>query len=413
MNLENKKILISAYTCRPNRGSEAILGWNWIIQLATRGAEVFVITREMNKKEIEQHVLKTQIPSNIYFLYYDNYSLLPLLKSFKSKFRYLYYYAWQWGAYKAATKANNKYQFDLVHHVTWVQVRMPSFMGKLGIPFVHGPVGGGESAPIRIRSVLGLKQWLIDLYRECWTLISLADPFVRKTFRQSTRLLVNAPETKRYLPKWAHSKTYQQLAIAYEFRNIEAKPIVQNDNKLNGLKLLFVGRFLGLKGMAIGLSAFSRLLQKYPESKLTLVGKGPAEKQWRRKSAKLEIDKHLEWIDWLPKHEVEKLYSNYDALIFPSLHDSGGFVVLEAMSYGLPVVCLNIGGPGVIVNDHCGIKVNVYNHSKCHIEQALGDGLIRLISEIGLLQQLSRGALERVRDFGWDNLISKCYEGIL
>ena len=44
-------------------------------------------------------------------------------------------------------------------------------------------------------------------------------------------------------------------------------------------------------------------------------------------------------------------------LIHPSLHDSGGWVCLEAMAAGRPVICLDLGGPGLQVTEKTGIKV--------------------------------------------------------
>ena len=45
-----------------------------------------------------------------------------------------------------------------------------------------------------------------------------------------------------------------------------------------------------------------------------------------------------------------ELYRRHHALLYPSLHDSSGNVVLEALFHGLPVVCLDLGGPAEIVD---------------------------------------------------------------
>ena len=49
----NFKILLSAYACEPGKGSEPGVGWNWAREIANRGYEVFVLTRENNKKKIQ------------------------------------------------------------------------------------------------------------------------------------------------------------------------------------------------------------------------------------------------------------------------------------------------------------------------------------------------------------------------
>ena len=52
----------------------------------------------------------------------------------------------------------------------------------------------------------------------------------------------------------------------------------------------------------------------------------------------------------------------------------GGFVVLEALSYGLPVICLNIGGPGVVVTSECGISIDT---ERKVVEQIIKDIYLR------------------------------------
>ena len=70
------------------------------------------------------------------------------------------------GAYQVAKQTHFKIQFDCVHHVTFVSVRQPSFMGNLGIPFIFGPVAGGESAPWRLRFGYGLRGLVLDGLRD-------------------------------------------------------------------------------------------------------------------------------------------------------------------------------------------------------------------------------------------------------
>lgn len=404
------RILLSAYACHPSSGSESRLGWQWAQQLTTRGHDVWVITREANKVDIERHLELNGKPERLHFIYYDCRLLLPFLRILKVRFRYFYYYYWQWGAYTIASQINTKEQFDLVHHVTWVQFRAPSFMGRLGIPFVFGPVAGGEAAPWPLRTVVGPRQWIVDLLRDAWTLIARLDPMVSRTYHEATRIIAATPETQASLPAFARSKVHLQLAIAYA-----PPPLLATDRILRqphkGLSLLFVGRFLGLKGMTLGLTAFANLLIRYPDATMTLVGSGPAGRSWRELARTLRIDAQVHWIDWLPVAEVESLYGRHDILLFPSLHDSGGMVVLEAMAHGLPVVCLDLGGPGVIVDETSGIKVEAVGRSRREVESALAAALERLFSEPDILSAMRVGAINRAAQFNWDRLIDSVYAG--
>ena len=405
------KILLSAYACHPASGSESRLGWSWAQQLAARGHEVWVLTRGVVRQDIERHFAAAGQPPNLHFIYHECRMLLPWLKLLKARFRYAYYYFWQWGAYKAAARAHAQHGFDLVHHATWVQYRAPSFMGRLGIPFIFGPVGGGEAAPWRLRSIIGLRQWGVDLLRDGWGLLARLDPMVRRTYREAARIPVTSAETRAKLPRWARAKAQLQLAIAYE-APAGLQPRQAAAPHAGSLKFLYVGRFLGWKGMALGLAAFANVAPRFPEASLTLVGKGPAGPGWRRLARSLGITDQVRWIDWLPHDEVETLYASHDVLLFPSLHDSGGLVVLEAMSRGLPVVCLNLGGPGVMVDEACGARVEVAGRSRREVETALAAALERLLAAPDLLASLRQGAQKRAARFNWDQLIDGVYADI-
>jgi glycosyltransferase involved in cell wall biosynthesis len=363
------------------------------------------------QQDIEQHFATQGQPANLHFIYQEYSVLLPVLKVLRARFRYFYYYFWQWAAYKAAAQAHAQHDFDLAHHVTWVQYRAPSFMGRLGIPFIFGPVGGGEAAPWRLRSIIGLRQWGIDLLRDGWGRLASLDPMLRRTYREAARIPVTSVDTLKQLPRWAQAKAPLQLAVAYEApAGLQPRQTVQNSGDV---KFLYVGRFLGWKGMALGLAAFAAVAPRFSGASLTLVGSGPAGAAWRRLARRLGVADRVRWIDWLPHAEVETLYASHDVLLFPSLHDSGGLVVLEAMSRGLPVVCLNLGGPGVMVDESCGVSVEAAGRSRREVETALARALERLLEAPELLASLRKGAQMRAAQFNWDHLIDGVYRDVV
>ena len=98
------------------------------------------ITRANNQPAIQR--AWPNLP-NVRFIYYDLPNWLATLKK-KAPILQFYYLLWQWGAYRAARQLHRQEQFDLVQHLTLGVFRHPSFMGGLGIPFIFGPVGGGE-----------------------------------------------------------------------------------------------------------------------------------------------------------------------------------------------------------------------------------------------------------------------------
>ena len=110
------KILLSAYACEPNKGSEPGVGWNWAIELAKRGHDVWVLTRANNRHSIEKELTKSPSKSNLHFLYYDLPVWVMRLKKLPGGI-YFYYSVWQFGAYTLAKKKHGLFRYDIVHHV--------------------------------------------------------------------------------------------------------------------------------------------------------------------------------------------------------------------------------------------------------------------------------------------------------
>ena len=111
------------------------------------------------------------------------------------------------------------------------------------------------------------------------------------------------------------------------------------------LRLLFAGRFLDWKGMHLGLAALAELLRRGCRARLTIVGSGNAVTRWRDQARALGLEAAVDWLERVEHDRMADLYRAHDALLFPSLHDSSGQVVLEALACGRPVVCLDLGGP--------------------------------------------------------------------
>jgi glycosyltransferase involved in cell wall biosynthesis len=85
-----------------------------------------------------------------------------------------------------------------------------------------------------------------------------------------------------------------------------------------------------------------------PEWHLVVCGSGPDERRLRRLSARLGIQERVEWRGWLERDAVLKEMRQASVFLFPSLHDEGGWVIVESLANGLPVICLDIGGPPVL-----------------------------------------------------------------
>lgn len=124
----------------------------------------------------------------------------------------------------------------------------------------------------------------------------------------------------------------------------------------------------------------------------------------------LGIKDKVHWIDWIPQNALAEIYQEHDVFIFSSLRDSGGMVVLEAMAQGLPVVCLNLGGPGVIVNESCGISIDTKNKTETDVINDLSTALTQLAEDKIMFDKKQRGAIARVKEMTWAGAVGVVYD---
>lgn len=401
------KVLLSAYACEPGKGSEPGVGWRWALEIARLGHEIWVLTRANNQEPIERELARAAPIKNLHFLYYD---LPEWARFWKNKNRgiHLYYLLWQWGAYRLARQIHSRERFERVHHITFGVIRLPSFMGNLGIPFIYGPAGGGETAPWGLRTGYGPRGWVLDALRDISNNVICFDPLMRTTFRQAESIYVKTPESAQFIPELYKGKVKCRLEIGIDNPG-EQGAVGKKTKNGRSFRILYVGQFLYLKGMHLGLPAFKKLLSVFDDARLTLLGEGPDEQRWRLLAEEMNISKSVDWINWVPQKEVAQLYNNHDVLLFPSLHDSSGNVVLEAMSCGLPVVCLDLGGPGEMVDATCGFAVKTDGLNQENVIQELAGCMIKLAEDPGLLDRLKVGALKRVKEFSWAAQVAKIY----
>lgn len=391
------KVLISAYACEPEKGSEPGVGWNWARQVS-RFHEVWVITRASNREAIERALAREALP-NVHWAYFD----LPRWARFWKKGRrgvHAYYYLWQLGAYVVARKLHREVRFDLAHHVTFVNYWMPSFLALLPVPFVWGPVGGAESAPHAFRRRLSLRGKLQETLRDLARTLGELDSFVRLTARRAALGLATTKETAARLRALGCRKVsvLSEAGLPLEeIVRLGAFPVRESAP----FRLVSVGNLLHWKGFELGLQAFAKIQLLFPASEYWIVGAGPEEKRLRKLAGDLGVGEKVTFFGRLPRAQALEKLVRCDVLVHPSLHDSGGWVCLEAMAAGHPVVCLDLGGPGLQVTDETGIKVPAVSPDQA--VTALAEALSRLAADPALRLRLGGAARQRVMVcFDWD-----------
>ncbi|MBW2519435.1 MAG: glycosyltransferase family 1 protein [Deltaproteobacteria bacterium] len=236
----------------------------------------------------------------------------------------------------AATNALRRYQPDIVHIAT------------------EGPLG--RAALIACRR---LNLPVVSSYHTNFP-----------QYLEMYRAGVLAPVCWRYL-RWFHNATsmtfcptpsIRTLLEQKGFRNVEVwgrgvdcyrfdpGKRDQNLRESLGLKpedvlMLYVGRLAAEKNLNMLMDAW-RQLPNRKNCRLIFVGDGPL-----RKKLEETTDCQTIFAGYRYGEELARMFASSDLFVFPSLSETFGNVVLEAMASGLPTVSFNVQGPGDIIQD--------------------------------------------------------------
>ena len=406
------KVLLSAYACEPEKGSEPGVGWNWVREISKIAKEVWVITRSNNKKAIEDALEKEPMP-NVHWVYFD----LPKWARFWKKGQrgvHLYYYLWQICIYFVARRLHKEVRFDIVHHITFGNHWMPSFLSLLHTKFIIGPVGGGESAPKSFYRTFSIRGRLYEYIRSLIRIVGELDPFTKLTIKRASVVLVKAQETKDRVIKLGAKSVFiisEVILSEDEIKLFSSMPLPQGDP----IRFLSLGRLIHWKGFHLGLMAFARFVKEFPESEYWMVGEGPERKSLEKLAEELGVADKVRFWGFLPRKEALKKLAECHVLVHPSLHDSGGWVCVEAMAAGRPVICLDIGGPAVQATEDTGFKIPAITPDQ--VVNHIAEAMKKLAIDNNLLIYMSEKAKERaMNEFSWGkrrNQILNIYSRIL
>jgi glycosyltransferase involved in cell wall biosynthesis len=399
------KLLISAYACAPDHGSDHGIGWNWTTEARRLGHEVWALVSPAHRDAITRASRDDAVVGGIHWIF-PELRYWPLEQAKEPKWERTYNLLWQGMALRAARELQHRIGFDAIHHLTWAGVRAPTFLGSLGPPLIIGPIGGGETSPSSLRDGLGFRGRLLEKIRDFSNSTITVNPLVRSGLKNAAVIFCTTPDTRNLLKGPLQKKT-----IIYTFLGMQ-KPRVSLPRipRQTPPRLLYAGRLLYWKGVHIAIQAFAELLTKIPDSRFTIVGDGPEETRLKGDVLAYKVKDSVDFCSRLPQRKLFDLFESHDLLLFPSLHDSGGFIVLEALRHGLPVVCLDLGGPGEIVTSNCGVVVNTKGLNTAQVSSRVAEELIDLFASPARLAALSAGAISRANEFILSSRVAQFYQ---
>lgn len=337
------KILLSAYACEPNRGSEPGVGWGWAIELA-KHHEVWVITRDNNAPVIQKYLKEHPEYKNerLHFEYVGVSKKMTFWKKGNKGIR-LYYWMWQKNAYRAAKKLCSKVAFDYVQHVTFVSYTQPTYMYKLGLPLIWGPVSGGENIPEPIKLKYTMKEWIKEYVRKLSQYTAFMDASIIGTMNNATAIIAATEETKAKIPETYQGKTYLLPAIG-----LESLPEPKSNEKNDVVRIIMAGRLINWKAFDMGIRAFMKVSEKHDNVYLHILGEGDKKNYLKTLCGDL-LDTKVFFEKPVKHDEIIDYYKGFDLFVNTTLRDSGCMALMEAMGAGLPCMAIATGGPKILL----------------------------------------------------------------
>jgi glycosyltransferase involved in cell wall biosynthesis len=396
------RILLSAYACDPDAGTEPGNGWNWAWHLARAGHDVWVLTGGEGR---DRRIERSRTVPNLHVVDVAPASLgsRVLRGALRGHLRYV---TWQRRSARVAHRLHRRVRFDVVHHVTFGSLVWGSPLWRLDAPFVFGPVGGGQVTPRSLARYVARYRRLEMLRTRALRPAMLANPLARATLRRAALVLVTNADTERLVARCGAERVALVCDTAVPPSMIEAAARSEGRRDDDDARVLWLGRLLPRKGLPLAIESLSRTSKDLPWS-CTIVGGGPLAGRVRRWLAERSLDDRVRWAGRLPWDRTVDAYRDASIFLFTSLRDASGAQLFEAAAFGLPMVGLRHQGMADLVPDDVAIKVPVRG------ADGTADGLARaiqtLVADPALRRAMSDAARRFARANTWPRRVQEVY----
>lgn len=404
------KILVNAYACSPNMGSEPGMAWNWCINLA-KYCELHIITEGEFRDKIEVELSTLPQRGNMHFYYNPVSEEIRKMCWNQGDWRfYKYYKEWQWKTYLIAKNICQKTHIDILHQLNMIGFREPGYLWKIeDKPFVWGPIGGLKQFPENYLEGTSIKMKFFNRIKNIINIYQIKhDKRVNEAFKKADLLISSIPDSYNAIKKY---KGLNSIIIPETGCFIGDNTIKQyRTNRANDdFRLLWVGKFDFRKQLNIALATMVNLKDK-SSIKLIICGSGSKEQlsYYKQMALNLGIEDKIVWKGNIENSKVKEEMRQSDVFFFTSVSEDTSTVVLEAVSCELPVLCFDTCGMGYVINESVGQKVPLTNPKQSADDFA--ERILYLYNNREYLQKLSEGCKQRQKELSWESKTIKVIE---
>ena len=399
------KILYIAYSCNPYAGSEDKIGWN-IPYAASQNHEVWVITKEEQREPVERFLTQTPV-SNLHFFYTD----IPAIykKMYKGAFYSGRLNVWNKRAFPLAKSLCEENNIQVIHQINPIEFRSIGQYKKIkNVKFICGPLGGGEYIPKGLRSY-AKGHMVVERIRVIMNLIAKWKLALNGRLKKCDTVMYANHETKNYLKRVAGKNVDGKVVTEI---GVSPEDLIKRSERQQKDKIVFLsaGRLVYRKGYDFLLDALEQLPDN-AKYELRIVGGGQDyEPLSQRIAASQKLKRHVVLTGKIPFTEMQKEYLAADVFVMPSIRETGGAVISEAFSYGLPVITSKHFGGAVIVNEQTGWLYD--GKTKEDYVERLKDILVECIHNPDMVYVRGCAAHEAAKQLCWDRKLKEYLRSI-
>ena len=239
------------------------------------------------------------------------------------------------------------YSWDVTHSVTPVSPLAATRLYTLGPPLIVGPWNGGLTSPRGFQKIVRDEGGWVSGLRALGRWINV----ISGCTRNAALILTATRATAGSLPPKSRSETMLENGV--DLSVFQPGDALLPPSATNPLQLIFAGRLVPVKGLSMLLAAVKQLQSEFPV-RLMIIGDGPLRETLSQEVTSLNLDSCVTFTGQQSLAEIARCMRQAHLFCLPSVRESGGAVLLEAMASGLPVLGVNHGGPSELIDDEVG-----------------------------------------------------------
>lgn len=356
------KVLLSAIACHPSLGSESKVGWDAAraISEIPQVEECHIMTNVANRDAITS-AQKSGESKKVHFHFfgeqirYHHSRIVARLQS------WLTYRDWQLKSVARATRLHRQHNFTLTHHVTYASWRIPPLLWQLPIPFVFGPVGGGTKTPQAFRSIFGSTGRAFEFLRETETFFSERSRNLKLCCANSSAAVAADAATADFLSSHGATDVRQLCQVFFTLDEVSrfTSRVNEKHTKSNELTIFAGGNLEARKGTQLSLRALATLKSRGIPFSYTYGGGGPDLRAMQNLVTQMGLERQVCFHDGYSGLEYIERLTNSDVYLLPSVRETAGITMMEAMLACCYPVVLAGTGAGDIVDQAGGAALRV------------------------------------------------------